>query len=165
MYRVASGNRWHAGNSTASTRTNRLLRFSFHDVAVWTGTICVLLVSLFQTAPYPGWLHELGNQWLQFYQLQQPAAVFRISSATLYVVVALASLWLVFGKSRLRVRGPITCTLILGTALGFHQWRGTLDAFSSYDAFSEFSASALAAVMTIGTLWVVKLYQSQWASE
>jgi hypothetical protein len=162
LFRVEKGSRRHGERRADLARPARRLRFSFHDVAVWTGTICVLLVSLFQTAPYPGWISELGDQWHSFfYRLHQPGATFRIGSAMLYVIVALASLWLIHGKSRLRVRGPVFCAAILAAAVAFREWRRAVGMSSDYDDVSEISSSVIAAITTIATLWLVKLYDSQ----
>jgi len=87
------------------------LQFRLHDAAVWTTTICVVAVAIFQTTPYPEWFSELQKRWVQYYQFQDRAALYHLLSSADYVLVALASLgvphldWSTGCASRIPVSG------------------------------------------------------------
>ena len=144
------------------------LQFRLQDVAVWIIALSVPLAAIYRTAPYPSWNAELIEHWRGVYRYNSAQDVYSVLSAGLYVLGSLASLGIVYGNTKL----PLGFRLLSGVAVamlpafGCQFWLIHITERAAPHAptvawaasSNEVAISAVAALLAIGSLWLVKAY-------
>jgi hypothetical protein len=143
-------------------------QYGFREVAIWSTAICLGLIAVYQTAPYTGWTGQVVNRWKAIYRFSDAQAVYTVTSAAVYVLVALGSLGAVYSKAGLRWRIPAWAILAVVPGLGFEIWLHRIAARFPPDsvdriwsrASAETLTSVVAALTITGSLALVRLYAS-----
>lgn len=130
------------------------LQFRLHHIIVWVIAISVLLATFFQTGPYRSWYRELGEHWMQSFRTQDGAVLYTVASALVYVVGTLASLWLVYGRSRVEMRMSLGPAVTLAAAYWVDYLSPRIDGVAS-----ELITSGVAMALMIATFMIFKVYE------
>jgi hypothetical protein len=150
----------------AAQRRPRRLQFGLAEASLWIITLSVTFAAVFRTAPYPEWLSELAENWQERWRLTHEAEVYAVAGGTIYAAVALASLWLVYGGTRLWLRMLIVPAVVVGPAIACQAWLENIAAKSQHlglspvwsQASSEVETSAAAAVLCVASIILYRLY-------
>jgi hypothetical protein len=151
---------------TSEGGKRRRMQFGLGEASLWVITLSVTFAAIFRTAPYPEWLAQLATRWRDWWRISDAPAVYAIGSGAVYAAGALASLWLVYGRSRLSLRLPLFLVLSLGPAYACEKW---LESITAKDpkiglstvwgqASAEIWISAAAAMISVASIILYRLY-------
>jgi hypothetical protein len=138
------GRRLNEEFHSSRSESTKLFRFGLADTALWAFTLCVVLVCVFQTAPYPEWFSQLFEHWRQTYRMPDAAAKYSVLSSLLYLVLALVSLWVVHSHKRGYVRLFVLAALVVIPSF----WLPS----------TEIVMGGVVAAIIVGSLFLGKLY-------
>lgn len=151
------------------------LQFRFQDVALWTVTLSLALVIVFQTEPCPGWWRELADHLHVFYSPSwyffgraYGQATYTIASGWVGVSIAYVSLWMVYSKLPWWFRATLGTLLILLPAYAMQRFLVNVVLVNPIypwrppplwgEAFHEIWTNAATAAVIVGSLLVVRAY-------
>jgi hypothetical protein len=148
------------GEPTRASLAN-LLQFRLQDIAIWVFALA-LGFGAFRTAPYTDWFQQLFERWWSVYRVPRSIDVYCLTSALIYVAVALVSLQLVRSKPRLLVRLFLFVGVSIGPAVALDVWGQTMrDEFAAAFVlrWPETLTSLSAAAVIAGSLLLVRFYE------
>jgi hypothetical protein len=142
------------------------LRFRFQDLAVWSVAISLVLVAVFQTAPYERWYAQLWEHGWLIYQMEVDAHRYSVISSGLYVWVAWMALWAAWGGGRARYRLAASLLLTMIPAIAVEAWAERMAASSRgwnlsslwFQGTAETTIAVLAWLLIAGSLGLYRLY-------
>jgi hypothetical protein len=166
----ASASRQMSGAKAApQRRRNRRIQFGLGEASLWIITLSMTFAAIFRTAPYPEWLAELAAKWKEQWRFPNEAAVYAVASGAVYAILALASLWLVYGRTSLWLRFLIFAALVIGPAYACQSWLHRITARPHQlglspvwgQASGEVATAAVAALLCVASIILYRLYGPQ----
>jgi hypothetical protein len=142
------------------------LRFRFQDLAVWSVAMSLVLVAVFQTAPYERWYAQLWEHGWLIYQMEVDANRYSVISSGLYVWVAWLALWAAWGGGRARYRLAASLLLTIIPAIAVEAWAERMAESSRgwnlsslwFQGTAETTIAVLAWLLIAGSLGLYRLY-------